>query len=197
MAKHTSIPIDDVERKLRSLSTESSDTTTFNTTTTATNTTTSSTLNTSNTERGAEPELCSNKKREYPTPPPERIGRFRYSLFVMGTYVGLGNCVFFCCLPLLGFENIFRAMGYPQPISLLCAASHVPIATFCMCPCILCKVRRQFRKKRGINGNFILDCLLSCLLCFCVATQLLTEARAVIIDKRNGVGKPEAGGRSK
>ncbi|EUB58317.1 hypothetical protein EGR_06844 [Echinococcus granulosus] len=165
-----------------------SDTTTF---------TTTSTLNTSNAEIGTKPELSSHKKREYPPPPPERIGRFRYSLFVIGTYVGLGNCIFFCCLPLLGFENIFRAMGYPQPISLLCAACHMPVATFCMCSCVLCKVRRQFRKKRGINGSFILDCLLSCLLCCCVATQLLTEARAVIIDRKNGVSKPDGAGQSK
>ncbi|VDM31992.1 unnamed protein product [Hydatigera taeniaeformis] len=192
MAKHTSISIDDVERELHRLSTSSSDVATCNSTTTTT-----STLNTSNVEKGTESELSSHRKREYPSPPPERIGRFRYSLFVMGTYVGLGNCVFFCCLPLLAFENIFRAMGYPQPISFLCATCHVPIATFCMCPCILCKVRRQFRKKRKIKGSFILDCLLSCLMCCCVATQLLTEARAVIIDKRNGVGKSEDGGRSK
>ncbi|CDS41605.1 protein of unknown function Cys rich [Echinococcus multilocularis] len=187
MAKHTSISIDEVERELRYLSTES-DTTTF---------TTTSTLNTSNAEKGTKPKLSSHKKREYPPPPPERIGRFRYSLFVIGTYVGLGNCIFFCCLPLLGFENIFRAMGYPQPISFLCAACHMPVATFCMCSCVLCKVRRQFRKKRGINGSFILDCLLSCLLCCCVATQLLTEARAVIIDKKNGVSKPDGAGQSK
>uniref|UniRef100_A0A5K3FB07 G-protein coupled receptors family 1 profile domain-containing protein n=1 Tax=Mesocestoides corti TaxID=53468 RepID=A0A5K3FB07_MESCO len=133
-----------------------------------------------------EPQLASNKSRTYPEPPPETPGRFRYSLFVITTYVGLGNCAFFCCLPLLAFENIFRAMGYVPPFSFLCAGLHVPIATCCLCPCVLCKVRRMFRKKRKIGGNALVDCVLSCGLCFCVATQLLTEARAVLLDRRAG-----------
>ena len=191
MPLHTSIRIEELERDLHSLSTES-DVETTPTTRSFTSTMATSTDHSSNVNNPVkEPKLTSNKSRDYPDPPPERIGRFRYSLFTIFTYVGLGNCVFFCCLPLLAFENIFRAMGYRTPLSFLCAASHVSTATFCLCPCILCKVRRKFRKKRNIRGNAILDLILSLLLCFCVATQLLTEARAVIIEKKRGLNKPE------
>ena len=191
MTTHTSISIDELERKLRRLSTES-DATTVSSATAFTSTVTSSTNHSINANNPVkEPKLTTNKGRDYPDPPPERGGRFRYSLFVIFTYVGLGNCLFFCCLPLLGFENIYRAMGYPQPISYLCAMFKVSTATFCMCPCVLCKVRRKFRKKRHIGGNFLLDLILSCFLCYCVATQLLTEARAVIIEKKRGLNKQE------
>ncbi|KAM7532537.1 hypothetical protein Aperf_G00000130164 [Anoplocephala perfoliata] len=56
------------------------------TTITSVATTAEATSNTSN--RADKAELAKNK-REYPTPPPLRPGRFRYSLFVIKTYVGL------------------------------------------------------------------------------------------------------------
>ncbi|KAM3185568.1 hypothetical protein ACTXT7_006078 [Hymenolepis weldensis] len=90
--------------------------------------TTATELTSNISNRADQPELAKNK-REYPTPPPQRPGRFRYSLFVITTYVGFGNCVFFCCLPLLAVENIFRGMGYHMPLSLLCAVLNVPVAT--------------------------------------------------------------------
>ncbi|KAM7532536.1 hypothetical protein Aperf_G00000132098 [Anoplocephala perfoliata] len=158
------------------------------TTITSVATTAEATSNTSN--RADKAELAKNK-REYPTPPPLRPGRFRYSLFVIKTYVGLGNCAFLFCLPLLGVENIFRGMGYHMPISLLCAMCHLPIATLCMCPCVLTKLRHKFRKKRHINGSCLVDCLLSFALFCCVAAQLITEARGVIIDRKRGTNKPD------
>lgn len=136
------------------------------------------------TPKAAAPQIVSNKTRQYPDPPPEILGRFRYSIFVITTYVGIGNCAFFCCLPLLAFEEIFRAMGYIRPASCICACIHVPIATCCLCPCILCRVRKKFRTKRKIQGSGIVDLLLSLGLCCCVASQLLSEARAILLEKQ-------------
>ncbi|VDL60129.1 unnamed protein product [Hymenolepis diminuta] len=152
--------------------------------------TTATELTSNVSNRADQPELAKNK-REYPTPPPQRPGRFRYSLFVITTYVGFGNCAFFCCLPLLAVENIFRGMGYHMPLSLLCAALNVPVATLCMCPCVLTKLRRKFRKKRKIRGSCLMDCFLSFTLFFCVAAQLLTEARGVIIDRKRGTNQDD------
>ncbi|VDO08268.1 unnamed protein product [Rodentolepis nana] len=140
--------------------------------------TTATELTSNVSNRAKQPELAKNK-REYPTPPPLRPNRFRYSLFVITTYVGFGNSV----------ENIFRGMGYHMPISLLCAVMNVPTATLCMCPCVLTKLRRKFRKKNDIKGSCLMDCFLSFTLFCCVAAQLLTEARGVIIDRKRGTNQ--------
>lgn len=130
------------------------------------------------------------RKVEYPEPPPEKPGKFRYPLWVIFSYVGCGNCIFFCCLSLLAFEEIWRAMGYFPPFTYLCAATKTPMLCCCS-PCIICGMRHKFRKKRKIKGNCILDFLFSMLCCCCVFSQLITEARAVILDKKAGKSVPQ------
>ncbi|VDM02415.1 unnamed protein product [Schistocephalus solidus] len=118
---------------------------------------------------------------KYPQPPPRRPGKFRYSLFSLFSYVGMGNCCFFCLFSLLGFEEIMRAIGYIPPFSFYFGLTHVPLACFCG-PCAMCNLRRKFRKKWKIRGNILLDFIFSLFFCCCVASQLLNESRAILLE---------------
>nr|VZI21739.1 unnamed protein product [Spirometra erinaceieuropaei] len=117
---------------------------------------------------------------KYPEPPPRRPGKFRYSLFSLFSYVGMGNCCFFCLFSLLGFEEIMRALGYIPPFSLYFGLSQIPFTLFCG-PFAMCNLRRKFRKKWKIRGNILLDFIFSLFCCCCVASQLLNESRAILL----------------
>ncbi|VDN22053.1 unnamed protein product [Dibothriocephalus latus] len=119
---------------------------------------------------------------KYPEPPPKRPGKFRYSLFSLFSYVGMGNCCFFCLFSLLGFEEIMRVLGYIPPFSFWFGLMQIPASCFCG-PCVMCNLRRKFRKKWDVRGNILLDFIFSLFCCCCVANQLLNESRAIIITK--------------